>query len=189
MLKAMAGAQHFVQRCVLQGFPLPVRPVGTVDRLRGLFSNLRVRGHAPQHDADDDTSSLEGMPTTTDFVQAARRNLDRRRDIIIMEYMSRGTLQGLIAKLQGNDRLSNRMLWLIFECLFKACIAMAHPLRFCPPDRDPWNDPIVPQDETAPRRDRLPEAPMVHFDIDPQNGKLGSHSVIHKGDRYAKNHP
>ncbi|ROV86701.1 hypothetical protein VMCG_10932 [Cytospora schulzeri] len=178
---AMAGAQHFVQRCVLQTFPLPKS--GPLDTLRGLFSKLRVKANAPQQNNDDDddgyyaddddASTLVGVPTSNGSVQAARRALDRRRDIIIMEYMSRGTLQDLLNKIPEGERLSDRMLWFIFECLFKACVAMAYPSRFCPADRDPWNDLIVPEDETVPRPDVFPDAPMVHFDIDPQNALVG----------------
>ncbi|KUI59154.1 hypothetical protein VP1G_06390 [Cytospora mali] len=169
----MAGAQHFVQRCVLQTFPDPARPTGALGTLRGLFSRLGVGGNAPDRNGDDDHDDVDNANNPADRVRAARSLLDHRRDIIIMEYMSRGNLQTLITRLQGRDKLSDRMLWLIFECLFKACIAMAHPLAFCPRDRNPWEDFVMLQDETAPRSGRLPEAPLVHFDIDPQNALIG----------------
>ncbi|ROV91080.1 hypothetical protein VPNG_09917 [Cytospora leucostoma] len=173
---AMAGARHFVQREVLQTFPLPAEPMPSrvLGRLRRLFSRITGIGRR----------SL--LPThcglTARRLEAARRRLDNRRDVIIMEYMSRGTLLSFIAKMYDkNERLSDRMLWLIFECLFKACIAMAYPGRFHTPGDDPWNDFMRPQDETLPYR--FPDAPMVHFDIDPSNGDdHGSVPIVKIGD-------
>lgn len=169
----MSGAQHFVQRCVLQALRLPARPISRLRRLRGLFSRLRVGNNVPpDRNADDvdDNDARDHMEvdTATASIQAARRALDQRGDIIVMEYMRRGTLHDLIARLRGNDRLSNRMLWLMFDCLFKACLAMAFPFRYCPAGRDPWSEQIVAQDETVGPDMNTP--PLVHFDIDPQNG-------------------
>lgn len=132
--------------------------------LRRLLSRITGIGH----------QSLVPMYSelTARRIEAARRRLDNRRDAIIMEYMPHGNLHSLIAKLRENkDRLSDRMLWLIFECLFKACIAMAYPGRFYTRGEDPWDGFMIPQDETPPNEVELPEAPLVHFDIDPSNSK------------------
>lgn len=106
----------------------------------------------------------------------ARGDLDDARDTIVLENMPRGSVHDLITKLTREDlRLSNRMLWLIFECLFKGCLAMAYPREFQNRDRDPRREMMPQQDEFVPDRylgGRDPDRPLVHFDLDPHNGGL-----------------
>lgn len=105
-----------------------------------------------------------------------RFQLDNSRDIIVLENMSRGDLGDLINKLvKRRIHLSNRALWTIFECLFKGCVGMATPGRFHELGMDATAHAMVEQDETVPMRfhnqTRAPRRPMVHFDLDPQNGE------------------
>lgn len=108
-------------------------------------------------------------------IQRARWTLDARRDIIILENMARGSVADLIEKMVArSQRLSNRALWLVFECLFKGCLAMAYPTSSFQPGVNPWAETMPLRDETVPneyRGGRLNDAPLVHFDLDPQNGK------------------
>lgn len=109
-------------------------------------------------------------------IQRARRDLDDRRDIIILENMAHGSVADLIEKMvRRRQRLSNRALWLVFECLFKGCLAMAYPTSFFDQTVNPWTETMPLRDETVPQEfygGRLSDAPLVHFDLDPQNGKF-----------------
>lgn len=114
-------------------------------------------------------------------MQQQRFRLDNARDIIVLENMPRGDIGDLINKLvKRKMTLSNRALWTIFECLFKGCVAMAMPGRFHDEaglEGGPGGGPhaMVEQDESVPvwlhDGTRAPPRPMVHFDLDPQNGK------------------
>ncbi|PSR73364.1 hypothetical protein BD289DRAFT_487563 [Coniella lustricola] len=131
---------------------------------------------------------LPGPPppyTTAEInaIRSARCDLDDREDIILLENMSNGSVHNLIYRLvERQQHLSNRMLWLIFECLFKSCVAMAYPERWWEPGRDAWIEAMRLVDERVPLSAvpvvpggpvRLPERPMVHFDLDPQNVLIG----------------
>lgn len=110
-------------------------------------------------------------------MQRQRFQLDNARDIIMLENMPRGDIGDLINKLvKRKMTLSNRALWTIFECLFKGCVAMATPGRFHEAGLDGGAHAMVEQDEMVPvwlhDGTRAPPRPLVHFDLDPQNGKI-----------------
>lgn len=115
-------------------------------------------------------------------MQRQRFQLDNARDIIVLENMPRGDIGDLINKLvKRKMKLSNRALWTIFECLFKGCVAMATPGRFHEAGLDGGAHAMVEQDESVPvwlhDGTRAPPRPMVHFDLDPQNGKISGVKV------------
>lgn len=106
-------------------------------------------------------------------IREARRRIDERNDCIITEYMPRGDLHDWITRMVTERVvLSDRQLWLIFDCLFKACLAMAYPFGNVPLGKDPWSDYIPQQTETVPEGSALPSMPMVHFDLDPRNSMM-----------------
>lgn len=164
----MSGASHFIQRITLSNLPLPKSRgllqrclSGTID---SILSSLRI-------------SPPASAPEDVDEIQRSRQILDRRNDIIIMEHMRHGSVDDLVRKLRrkGDDaRLSNRTLWLIFECLFKGCVAMAFPTSFWTRGRHPLVDTMDEVDESIPDDfvgTGSDDQPLVHFDLDPQNGE------------------
>lgn len=118
-----------------------------------------------------------------------RANLDLSDTMVLLENMARGDAYKLVKKLlMLRTRLSNRALWAIFQCLFKACVGMATPGRFFEDGKDAWMQSMTPRDETVLGQlfdgTRVPRKPMVHFDLDPQNGMCLSscHSRwLHRG--------
>lgn len=109
-------------------------------------------------------------------MRQARADLDFSNEIILMEYMARGSVQDLIEKVAKNGtRVSDRALWMILKCLFKACVAMAYPLRFVESGKDLFSTRHAQQEEVVPAEaaTQLPQDPMLHFDLDPQNGQYG----------------
>lgn len=124
-----------------------------------------------------DVPSIPGYtPLEVQAIQRQRFHLDNALDIIVLENMSHGDLGDLIGKLvKRKMHLSNRALWTIFECLFKGCVGMAMPGRFHEPGLDASAHAMREQDETVPvfRHGGMQAyaRPMVHFDLDPQNGE------------------
>lgn len=123
------------------------------------------------------------MPLTTRAAQEQRRvvnNLDAAPGILPMEFAKLGDLNTWLKKLAGADsHLPPEALWRIFNCLVKACNAMAWPpflrspgLRYGNPllEDIPDDRPGVPGE--------IPNPPiigfegLVHFDLDPKNSML-----------------
>lgn len=98
-----------------------------------------------------------------------------------MEFSRLGDMRHAIQRLAGMDRhLPPEALWLIFDCLVKACIAMEYIPRFVPvPNAGHGGDflpeVIPPGGEAAPLNGFRG---AVHFDFDPKNGRLGRFLVI-----------
>lgn len=140
------------------------RAISSSPRRRIISRALRRRPPASRPDPGED-------------ILLARLDLDAAQDTILLENMARGSVHDLLVKLaKGNLRLSDRMLWLIFECLFRGCLAMAFPAEYRTPDSDPTREMLPLRQEVVPERYRgglAPLAPMVHFDLDPHNGELG----------------
>lgn len=174
----MNGARHFVQRFFLQDLPLPAPKRRRKLRLaarNGLSGNIR--------EAVKNARNPDQVPGYTaeelQQLRMARRSLDSARNIIVLENMPRGDIVDLIIKLVAKkQRLSSRALWAIFECLFKGCVGMATPGRFHEAGHDPQAHAMTEQEETVPDwlhdGTQRPTRPMVHFDLDPQNGKFPS---------------
>jgi len=105
--------------------------------------------------------------------------------VLILEMLSRGNLEGWIAKMAVTQKFfPNRILWLFFECLFKGVVAMDHPPLFYD-DFDDTGGPDGPlEEERVPskKNPRLQPSPdFVHFDLDPLNILVGDFDTIFKG--------
>ncbi|KAI0165172.1 kinase-like protein [Hypoxylon sp. FL1284] len=141
------------------------------------------------------------------------RMSDRPRfDYLFLQYLPGGDLENLIARFQRATladqpalAIPNRVLWGLWLCLVRACVAMKYPPRkfhpFRPrPPRPPR--PGEPQEEYSrylnsleiyprlrgelienlpPPERRFRSKNMVHFDIDPSNFLLGDPETIWPG--------
>lgn len=93
-----------------------------------------------------------------------------------MEFSKLGDMRHAIQRLEAANRhLPSEALWLIFDCLVKACIAMEYPPRYVTagpildPDGDYLPEVIPPGGQAAPANGFRG---VVHFDLDPQNSRL-----------------
>ncbi|KAJ4409483.1 hypothetical protein N0V82_009444 [Gnomoniopsis sp. IMI 355080] len=77
-----------------------------------------------------------GAATRARRIRRARRELDDAEDILVMEYMAKRDLGSWLERLtrenSGKDasqriRPPEKVLWSIFQCLWRGCIAMAWP--------------------------------------------------------------
>ncbi|XXH01382.1 hypothetical protein Hte_007742 [Hypoxylon texense] len=123
----------------------------------------------------------------------------KRKDILLLEYAPGGNLEALVGQFQqANNKqafalmIPNRILWSIWLCLVRACVAMKypprkfHPYRPRPPQPTPNPTPEEAEAyrrsmdtysrlrgeliETVPPPERRFRAKnIVHFDIDPSN--------------------
>lgn len=158
-----------MQRVVMQDLPYPPtttksKAKDTMDAMFRAFGRVRLGRSAGQ--PPPPLNAEERM-------RQARRDIDQSNDIIVMEYMARGSVQEMIENMAAKGRaLPDRALWMIMECLFKSCIAMAYPFLCTDATKDLTNATHAQQDEVVPRQAgyMLPEQPFVHFDLDPQNG-------------------
>lgn len=93
-----------------------------------------------------------------------------------MEFAKLGDLQGVLERLAIADRhLPPEALWLVFDCLVKACIAMEYPTRLVPAaGPEPPDGDLLP--EVVPPGGLAGQATgfrgYVHFDLDPNNSML-----------------
>lgn len=161
---------------MLQGLPYPTPKTTAKDRLDTVFRafgkfNLGQRKVSP---AQPGRGVNPLALTPLEKMRQRRVDLDLSNEIILMEYMARGSVQDLIEKVAKNGtRVSDRALWMILQCLFKGCVAMAYPLRFAENGKDLFNEQHAQQDEVVPAEaaHQLPQGPILHFDLDPQNGQ------------------
>ncbi|KAI1088520.1 kinase-like protein [Rostrohypoxylon terebratum] len=105
-----------------------------------------------------------------------------RLDYMLLEYVEGGNLLTLINKLCLNedDDIPNRVLWQLWLCLVRACVAMKYPPRKFHPDRPKPSRPNGRTDliETIPPPNkRWRQKNWVHFDIDPSNIFIGNIEV------------
>lgn len=107
-------------------------------------------------------------------IRRNRRELDQRQDLIAMEFLKFGDLGKWVGKMtrmnntQRTENFPEKVAWIIFECLWRGCVAMAHPGGFYQ-GMDPSTTQIPPIDESVGRSLVDGRNPMVHFDINPQN--------------------
>lgn len=183
----MTGANHAVQRIVLQGLPYPTpksdnnskKKRGGLGAVLQALKNIHLgRSNAPPAGLPAPairSQAVQPEPVSPEeTMRQARARIDNATDIILMEYMAHGSVQDLIEHMVAKKtRVSNRALWMILECLFKGCVAMAYPLRFAEQGKDLYNASHARQDEVVPLEagHQLPRDPIVHFDLDPQNGQ------------------
>lgn len=114
-------------------------------------------------------SGIDGL------IRQNREDLDARRDIICMEFLKFGDLGKWIGKMtRQNDFdpesiFSEKVAWIVFECLWRGCVALAYPTGFYQ-GQHPLTVQIPQITESSERSEADGEDPMVHFDLDPQNG-------------------
>ncbi|KAK2605679.1 hypothetical protein N8I77_008501 [Diaporthe amygdali] len=111
-------------------------------------------------------------------IRLNRQRLDQRQDIIAMEFLKFGDLGTWIGKMvrlnstQPRQLFSEKVAWIIFECLWHGCVALAHPKGFYQ-GKDPLTSQIPIMTESS-RSSAVDDGnPMVHFDLDPQNIFVG----------------
>lgn len=177
-----------VQRIVLQALPYP----GSPKRKNRNKLNAILHAFGAFNFGNPTDPSLAPYPAAAPSVRndvgdmrRARSRIDNANDIVVMEYMARGSVQDLIEGMVAKGRrMSNRALWLVLECLFKACVALAYPLRFAEEGKDLYNASHVQQEERVPLEAgyQLPKGPIVHFDLDPQNGQSSNLECCRSGD-------
>lgn len=107
-------------------------------------------------------------------IRQNRIELDRREDIISMEYLKFGDLSKWIGKMaeQNNydseSTFSERVAWIVFECLWRGCVALSYPTGFYQ-GKDPMATQIPQMTESVEDSAVGSGNPLVHFDLDPQN--------------------
>ncbi|KAK0730978.1 hypothetical protein B0H67DRAFT_639418 [Lasiosphaeris hirsuta] len=118
--------------------------------------------------------------TREEVEQSQRKIVDNDDSVLILEVMSRGDLDKWIAKMgvinrhkaEPQDRFSDKVLWLMFECLFKGVAGTAYPLVG-------WHNYWSTGGDLGPTVDgRIPPfdyrgAEWTHFDLDPLNILVG----------------
>lgn len=106
-------------------------------------------------------------------IRQNRIELDAREDIISMEFLKFGDLGKWIGKMTGQNNMdpdsmfSERVAWIVFECLWRGCVALAYPTGFHQ-GKDPMTTQI-PQVNESPEKSSVGGGdPLVHFDLDPR---------------------
>ncbi|RYP62884.1 hypothetical protein DL771_009533 [Monosporascus sp. 5C6A] len=85
--------------------------------------------------------------------------------VIAMEYLENGTFGRLMARAKRQDvHLPNLMLWSLFLCLVRACVAMAYPIEA--PEGEPNRLETIPKDGRQPSE-------LYHGDLHVGNLMLG----------------
>ncbi|KLU84427.1 serine/threonine protein kinase [Magnaporthiopsis poae ATCC 64411] len=109
--------------------------------------------------------------------RAWKNRIDVGNDILLLEFMKNGDLSSVLEKL-GTHRvkLCNRLLWMIFECLFKACIAMAWAgNQVIPEGAIRWDEIVGDLENDDPDSDYA----WLHLDLDPLNVLVGDLDINH----------
>ncbi|KUI55482.1 hypothetical protein VP1G_02814 [Cytospora mali] len=105
--------------------------------------------------------------------------LDNNPSIIALEYMKHGDLYGMVTKVgRARTTIPDGVLWKIFFCLARACIAMQHPPRRQVNQNggETWLDENGPNiNEQLPDQNRDIGYDLVHFDLDIQNVLIGDY--------------
>ncbi|CCC07881.1 unnamed protein product [Sordaria macrospora k-hell] len=100
----------------------------------------------------------------------AKYDLNTHPDMIVIEPMMRGEFDMWVRKMaHSGDRFHNKVLWLIFECLFKAVLGFAHPPRHYHEYRETGGRTGPFMEERLPdRRDvvKFDKDEFLHFDLD-----------------------
>jgi serine/threonine protein kinase len=177
----MEGARHIVQELWIP----PIRPSRQEESGPGERSNFTQNILTGQGREDFWMRAAPGSDRKIRAVNANRENVNHANNVIIYERMPNGTLEwvaGQMWKLNMHP-LPDRMLWHIFLCLIRGCIALKFPGAFrsklremgghATPFAMPLSDEIYPKDiDKGPRQ----PGPLVHLDIDPSNVFIGARS-------------
>ncbi|KAK4167117.1 kinase-like domain-containing protein, partial [Cladorrhinum sp. PSN259] len=108
--------------------------------------------------------------------------LEESTATLFLEVMGRGNLHSWICKMGQADRFSDKALWLMFDCLFKGVVGMAHPPKLARKEEyektgGKWDrthfDEQIPFWDVANKTSN----DLVHFDLDPINILVGDFNV------------
>ncbi|KAI0114212.1 kinase-like protein [Hypoxylon sp. NC0597] len=107
----------------------------------------------------------------------------KRKDYMFLEFVPGGSLEHLIRRLKEATPnaitwVPNRVLWEIWLCLVRACVAMKYPPRKFHPQRPKPSAPGNTQEDLIemipPVEKRWRAKNIVHYDIDPSNIFVGN---------------
>lgn len=167
---------------------IPRAVVDLVRRIASLSVTTRAALHGVRQRIRRGSDGDNNNPGAS-RIRRARRDLDDAEDMLVMEYVPNGTLGSWLDRLttRGNGdsdanervRIPEKILWSILNCLWRSCVAMAYPGRQQGDGQDPRRTQIPVATELMPpriprqrTRDRGPTDPLVHFDLDPSNGRF-----------------
>ncbi|KAK0748369.1 hypothetical protein B0T21DRAFT_302864, partial [Apiosordaria backusii] len=162
--------------------------------VRGIAVNVASRStsaQAPPDDTDDSTDTDDGtgaaggpveplkrwnVPNDRTYRRSAAKRIDEHNATLILEVMKRGSLENWIVRMCTSGKLfPEKVLWLVFDCLFKAVLAMAYPPRMRPELYDTTNrhKGRFPIKEVIPKTEDEMSPDLIHFDIDASNVLVG----------------
>ncbi|KAK4224773.1 hypothetical protein QBC38DRAFT_547369 [Podospora fimiseda] len=113
--------------------------------------------------------------------------LDFSEDTLFIEHMRRGNLGSWICKGVGEKepKFSDKVLWVMFDCLFRGVVAMAHPASIARKTEyeasggryGQWDfeEQVLPH--TGWRREKKESDDLIHFDLDPSNILVGDFNL------------
>ncbi|KAK2610069.1 hypothetical protein N8I77_003526 [Diaporthe amygdali] len=121
-------------------------------------------------------STLRGRATTPEDVQ-----VDNNPRLYFMELMKNGDLHEVIGRAgTSGQKLPNKLLWKIFACLIRGCIAMRYPpklRRIISQTQADWvsdeGPDILEEVPADPGVRTARDYDLVHFDLDPKNIFIG----------------
>ncbi|KAK3312779.1 hypothetical protein B0H66DRAFT_504724, partial [Apodospora peruviana] len=122
---------------------------------------------------------LDRDQTMADIKMDTREELDTGGNVLFIEYMSRGRFDNYLCQtaIYRSDAFPTKVLWQIFDCLFRGIVGLAYPHAFQPPGSNPQTDVIAQVSETSAGLPVLtsycPHETIIHFDIDPLNILVG----------------
>lgn len=186
----MAGARHIVQRVVIEekgaySSPGSSSTSSKSSKSKHMPPSKRERGGALLHDTagpgyedPEDPEAVQDM--MDDLMELNKKNFrekfDARKDLLFIEFMKNGDMWGTIGKASSEGLIfPNHVLWYIFECLFRGCVAMAYPRAWAGAQADPEHE-NVPQIRESYQGRHAPDfvkSTLVHFDLDPKNVLVG----------------
>ncbi|TLD18203.1 hypothetical protein PspLS_10520 [Pyricularia sp. CBS 133598] len=153
-------------------YPTPATADYGLVREKNLLTKMAGRMHILQR------VSLDRLRANMLSSDLRTKALDESGHILVLEFMGKGDVDKLICTLvERNLNLNSQILWQIFKCLFKGCIAMAWPDE----NEPPYAGAVVSEtsrgletdaDEYADFNEASSRA-IVHFDIDPCNILIG----------------
>ncbi|KAK3989892.1 hypothetical protein QBC44DRAFT_395343 [Cladorrhinum sp. PSN332] len=101
---------------------------------------------------------------------------------LFLENMARGSLNTWICKVGQEHKFSDKVLWLMFDCLFKGVIAMAHPPQLAREQEyeqsgGKWGTTHFDEQIPLWNKEARTSDDLVHFDLDPTNILVGDFNV------------
>ncbi|KAK1779441.1 hypothetical protein QBC45DRAFT_465501 [Copromyces sp. CBS 386.78] len=108
-------------------------------------------------------------------------NINTHPDLLVIEPMWRGDFDLWIRKMaHSGEKFHSKVLWLIFECLFKGVLAMAHPPRHYQEYSETGGRTGPIMEERLPKREDLAKFDrdeFIHLDLDLANILVGDFNV------------